>query len=89
MAEYWGTAIQFIEEARKVGGKVLIQIHGRSRSASFAVAWAIVVLNKDLAGALQYVSQKCFYRLDSQLMFMDQLKEFEERNKNRKIMHKI
>lgn len=35
----WDAAVDFIEETRTRGGQVMVQIFGRSRSASLLMAW--------------------------------------------------
>eukprot|EP01124_Arcella_intermedia_P009286 TRINITY_DN16055_c0_g1_i1.p1 TRINITY_DN16055_c0_g1~~TRINITY_DN16055_c0_g1_i1.p1 ORF type:complete len:342 (-),score=65.86 TRINITY_DN16055_c0_g1_i1:193-1218(-) len=57
-------------------GKVLVQVHGRSRSAALMVAWCMKVLRKPFPAALEYVKSHCFYSLDASLMFLDQLQLF-------------
>ena len=39
LAAAWQQGCEFIEAARAAGGTVLVQVHGRSRSAGFALAW--------------------------------------------------
>jgi hypothetical protein len=37
----WDAALDFIESAIKTGGRVMVRVHGRSRSASVALAWMV------------------------------------------------
>ncbi|KAL6065497.1 Dual specificity protein phosphatase 9 [Balamuthia mandrillaris] len=77
MGDCWRACIQYIEEARANGQAVLIQVHGRSRSAAMAVAWAKSVLGLSFEEAVNYVTARCFYKLDTSLMFMEQLHSFD------------
>lgn len=43
MKDLWNSTIDFISEMHSNNESVLIQFHGRSRSASIAIAWAIKV----------------------------------------------
>jgi len=81
MSEYWYNAIDLIEEVRSQGKRVLVQIHGRSRSAALMVAWAMHLLRLPFARALEYVHTNCFYKLDENLMYLDQLARFGERKR--------
>jgi len=74
MGDIWCGAVAFIENARKSGGKILVQLHGRSRSASVMVAWAMAVLKFPFEDALSFIMEKCPYRLDTSLMYIQQLK---------------
>jgi len=76
MNEYWTAAVTFIEDARAKGGNVLIQVYGRSRSASFMVAWAKHVLHLNFKDAFDYVLKRCFYKIDTSCMYLDQLRKW-------------
>jgi len=72
MVPLWESAIQIIEQNR-TKGKVLLQVHGRSCSASFVIAWAMMVLRLSFEEAVLYVKSKLYYKLDPTLMYLDQL----------------
>jgi len=76
MINNWNFAIEQIERLRQAGKRVLLQYYGRSRSASFAVAWAMKILKLKPEEAIKYVQNQCFYTLDKSLMYLDQLYKF-------------
>ena len=55
----WEKAVAFIEEATKTGGRVLLKVHGRSRSASFALAWMARAHSLPVAMAARILRTKC------------------------------
>ena len=55
----WEKAVAFIEEATATGGRVLLKLHGRSRSASFALAWMARAHSLPVAMAARILRTKC------------------------------
>jgi len=76
MINNWNFAIEQIERIRQEGKRVLLQYYGRSRSASFAVAWVMKILKLKPEESIKYVQNQCFYTLDKSLMYLDQLYKF-------------
>jgi len=87
MKDCWNVTTEFIENARAQGSRALIQVHGRSRSASICVAWTMRYMKLPFEEALEYVLSTCFYRLDTQLMYLDQLRHWLEDENARLINH--
>jgi len=75
MAECWASSIEFIDNARAAGGKVLVQLWGRSRSASIILAWLMLRNEWPMWRAEEYLQSKCAM-IDSTLIYKNQLPEF-------------
>jgi len=75
MSDCWRTAIAFIRSAHAAGGKVLVQLWGRSRSASVILAWLTVSKGWTLEAAEQFLQSKCS-SVDRSLLFTNQLRQF-------------
>ena len=81
MAPCWASCVQFIEGARRSGGRVMVMLHGRSRSASVVMAY--LVRRTDTAGlsvdlAWELLASKCWHLIDKSLVYFDQLKVWAE-----------
>lgn len=59
LAEAWQRGCDFIDAARAAGGTVLVQLHGRSRSAGFALAWLARAHGLPASLAARVLRQKC------------------------------
>lgn len=79
MGACWSSCVKFIEEAQGSGGRVLVLLHGRSRSASVVMAYLIRTACKSAELAWELVTSKCWHLIDKSLVYFDQLKEWEER----------
>jgi protein-tyrosine phosphatase len=55
----WEAAAAFIDGALKAGGRVLIRVHGRSRSASVALAWMVRAHSLPVAMAARILRSHC------------------------------
>lgn len=77
MDHCWSAASLFIDEVISRGERVLIQLHGRSRSASVFMAWLMESQHLSLEQALKISLSKC-PRIDQALIFTDQLKRREK-----------
>lgn len=76
MAVYWNVVSDMIEQKRREGKKILIQVYGRSRSSSFCVAYLMRFKNCSFAEAMKVVQQNCYYSLDQSSMWLSQLSDF-------------
>jgi hypothetical protein len=78
MEACWRDAVVFIRQARQAGGNVLIHLHGRSRSASVAIAWLVTGGSgmgvRDAARALRKVCP----HIDWGLVYPEQLMQFQQ-----------
>lgn len=59
LADAWSRGSDFIDAALAKGGCVLIIVHGRSRSASFALAWLARTHSLSAAWAARVLRTKC------------------------------
>lgn len=73
MTPLWESAINFITDAAQKGGRVLAMLHGRSRSASIAVAWLMHKENVTYEDAMARVLA-CCPSIDTSLVYADQLR---------------
>ncbi|KAL5502565.1 hypothetical protein EMCRGX_G009361 [Ephydatia muelleri] len=79
MAPCWTSCVEFIEGARRSGGRVMVMLHGRSRSASVVMAYLVRTtagLSVELAWEL--LTSKCWHLIDRALVYYDQLKVWSE-----------
>jgi len=78
MMQHLEGALQFIEETRLRGEKILVHCHaGRSRSATVILAYLVKFYNYSLFGALEFL-QQCKPDVDPNLGFMRQLLAYEK-----------
>lgn len=77
MTQCWTASYQFIEEARKQGGCVLVCLHGRSRSASIILAYLIKKQQVTFNGAWETLTKKCWHLIDRSLVYEEQLQAWE------------
>ncbi len=77
MEETWRSVAGFIELAisQSQNNVVLVQVHGRSLSASFIVAWLILHRGFSLESALEFIQERFTANLDTSLMYLDKLLE--------------
>lgn len=78
----WGACTSFINEA--IGqqaatekAKVLVLLHGRSRSTSVILAYLMKLLRIGFEEAWTMVRSKCWHLIDRSLVYEHQLKEWE------------
>lgn len=76
MISCWETSCQFIDQAVLSGGRVLIILHGRSRSASVALAYLIRKMGVGFELAWQHLRSKCWHLIDRSLVYESQLHEW-------------
>eukprot|EP00054_Salpingoeca_dolichothecata_P006335 m.38035 g.38035 ORF g.38035 m.38035 type:complete len:232 (-) comp16395_c0_seq1:23-718(-) len=76
MREAFLAAATFISEARDNGGRVLVQVHGRSRSAAIIIAYLIRAEQMSYFGAYERVLS-CAPAIDGTLIYADQLRQLE------------
>jgi curved DNA-binding protein CbpA len=55
----WASAVAFIDSATQAGGRVLVRVHGRSRSASIVLAWMSMSHALPVAMAARILRSKC------------------------------
>lgn len=77
LADAWSRGCDFIDAALAGGGCVLILVHGRSRSASFALAWLARAHSLSAAWAARVLRSKCPL-IDWGLIFAGPLSEWLE-----------
>ena len=73
MAAVWDACLQFIAEA--AGARVLVQLHGRSRSASVCMAYLMRVQRMSFEQAWEHLVA-CCPAVDSSLIYADQLRAY-------------
>ncbi len=85
MLSCWRASTLFIDEAlgnqataERVGVKVLVLLHGRSRSTSVILAYLIKLLRIGFEEAWTMVRSKCWHLIDRSLVYEKQLKEWEQ-----------
>jgi hypothetical protein len=76
MEETWRAVAGFIELAlhQNPNHIVLVQVHGRARSASFIMAWLILHRGFSVEAALELIQER-FSNIDTSLMYLEQLLE--------------
>eukprot|EP00667_Euglena_gracilis_P016322 EG_transcript_17075 len=72
MALCWAAAARFIQDASEANGRVLVQLHGRSRSASVVAAFYMAAFKMSSDQAVAKVEAVC-KKFDKSLVFRDQL----------------
>ena len=78
MMECWTACVKFIREVESSdSGKVLVMLHGRSRSASVVLAYLVMTRGMRLNEAWDILHSKCWHLIDRSLAYEDQLKEWE------------
>jgi protein-tyrosine phosphatase len=55
----WASAVAFIDSATQAGGRVLVRVHGSSRSASIVLAWMSTSHALPVAMAARILRSKC------------------------------
>ncbi len=85
----WRACTSFIDEAldnqataQKAEVKVLVLLHGRSRSTSVILAYLIKHLQIGFEEAWSMVRSKCWHLIDRSLVYEKQLKEWEQFENN-------
>ena len=58
--------------------RVLVMLHGRSRSSSVILAYLIKAYRMNFGEAWTYLSSKCWHIIDRSLVYVDQLKQWEQ-----------
>ena len=74
MSPCWTASCQFIKEARQKGGRVLVILHGRSRSASIILAYLINEFKMDFPAAWETLTKRCWHLIDRSLVYEEQLR---------------
>lgn len=75
MIPCWTACTKFINEATAVeSSRVLVLLHGRSRSTSVIVAHLIKTLRLSFEDAWEFVCGKCWHLVDRSLIYEDQLR---------------
>lgn len=83
MEGFWRQAIQFIRAAKQARGqtaRVLVQLHGRSRSASVVMAWLIAGEKMQVKESAHYLRKKV-PQVDWSLIYPEQLMNFQEKQR--------
>lgn len=78
MAPVWSSCVEFIEDARRCGGRAMVMLHGRSRSASVVMAYLVRTGGLSVDLAWEVVVSKCWHLVDKSLVYFEQLKEWAE-----------
>ena len=73
----WTACCNFIDEALKQRGRVLVILHGRSRSASVILAYLIKTLRLDFDTAWTTLTKKCWHLIDRSLVYEQQLRAWQ------------
>lgn len=60
------------------GVRILVMVHGRSRSSSVILAYLIKAYRLNFGQAWTYLSSKCWHIIDQSLVYVDQLKQWEQ-----------
>lgn len=76
MIPCWEACCQFIDHALLSGGRVLVLLHGRSRSTSVIMAHLIRKHGLTAESAWQQVSRKCWHLIDRTLIYEPQLHDW-------------
>ena len=61
-----------------IGVRILVMLHGRSRSSSVILAYLIKAYRMNFGQAWTYLSSKCWHIIDQSLVYVDQLKQWEQ-----------
>ena len=76
MIPCWEACCKFIDETISSGGKIMILLHGRSRSASVILAYLIRKLGVGFESAWEHLRSKCWHLIDRSLVYEPQLDEW-------------
>ena len=79
MLPLWEICCNFIDNAITSSGRVLVILHGRSRSASIILAYLIKKLGLEFEGAWENLCKNCWHLIDRSLVYETQLREWEQR----------
>ena len=79
MLPCWEACCNFIDAAVMSGGRVLVILHGRSRSASIVLAYLIKRLGLEFEAAWDYLCKNCWHLIDRSLLYETQLRDWEQR----------
>ncbi len=79
MIPFWEMCCNFIDGAVTSGGRVLVILHGRSRSASIILAYLIKKLGLEFDSAWDNLCKNCWHLIDRSLVYETQLREWEQR----------
>lgn len=60
------------------GVRILVLLHGRSRSSSVILAYLIKACRMKFSEAWTYLCSKCWHIIDQSLVYVDQLKQWEQ-----------
>lgn len=74
LSELFDACILCINEALAQGSCVLVQLHGRGRSAGVIIAWLMQTRRLSFDAALAAVKGRCWKRIDTTLVYADQLR---------------
>ena len=78
MMECWTACVRFIGEVESSEDeRVLVMLHGRSRSASVVLAHLVMSRGMSLDEAWRVLSGKCWHLIDRSLAYEDQLKQWQ------------
>ena len=79
MLPCWEACCDFIDSAMTSGGKVLVNLHGRSRSASIILAYLIKKLGLEFEVSWEHLCKNCWHLIDRSLVYEAQLREWERK----------
>ena len=79
MSSCWTACCQFITEALRSNEnpRIMVILHGRSRSASVVMAYLSKTLRMHFEEAWDYICSKCCHLIDRSLVYEEQLKVWE------------
>lgn len=78
MLPCWEACCKFIDDVVMSDGRVLILLHGRSRSASIVLAYLIRRMGMDFESAWQHLRKECWHLIDRSLVYETQLYEWHQ-----------
>ena len=77
MLPCWEACCDFVDSAVTVNGRVLVIVHGRSRSASIVLAYLIKKLGLGFEASWEFLCKSCWHLIDRSLVYETQLREWE------------
>ena len=78
MLPCWEASCQFIDEAARNGGRVLVILHGRSRSASIVLAYLMRKMLVMVDKAWELLSSSCWHLIDRSMVYEEQLRAWQK-----------
>ena len=76
MLPCWEASCQFIDEVVQSGGRVLVILHGRSRSASIVFAYLMRKRLATVDEAWEILARNCWHLIDRSMVYEEQLHEW-------------